>query len=89
MTPDPTLSDHDLLVRIYDAIYEPDTGLKALILKNTSVLWGNTKTTGLVSRVDAIEKARTEEARRIWATAGAIAAIVAMIARELMRRFGI
>ena len=89
-----------MLRRIYDAVYEPETGLKALITKNTQTIWGNGKTQGLTQRVTAIEdlheseeKQRSKHEARIYriavAIAGVMGTIVAVVARELMRHFGI
>lgn len=50
------LSDHDMILKIYNALYEPETGLKSLITKNTNILWGDVSSKdGLVSRMAKIE----------------------------------
>jgi hypothetical protein len=94
------LTDHDMLRRIYDWIYEPETGAKASIAKNTQIIWGNGQITGLVARVNSIEKQHVDEEEtkekrehRIYQVAvmiaGVVGTVVAVVARELMRHFGI
>jgi hypothetical protein len=99
MSEDPTLSDHDILIEIRTILKEK---LEPLVEKNTLAIWGNgsDKSPGLIVRTRALETHNQDEAQerqkrqnRIYQVAGGIAAavgaIVAVLARELMRHFGI
>jgi hypothetical protein len=72
--------------------------LKAIILKNTSAIWGDQETAGLVVRVNNIEqirlaeiedkvKKKTESDNRIYAAAGIIALLVSSLVGLLSKWF--
>ena len=79
------MSDHDRLVKIYDAIYEEGTGLKAQVLKSNLILIGNGEK-GLAARVEDIEhehalekENRSNRERRVYVLAGALSSIVGFV----------
>lgn len=82
--------------RLYDAILEPELGMKDVLLSLREEVVGNGGKVGLKRRVEDIEQLHEEEAlqhdrreKRIYAIASAVAAVVAIVLRELMRHFGV
>lgn len=83
------LTDHDMIRRIYDAVFEPDTGLKDRLIRHDTVLLGDgTKETPgqvniLAAHIDAQEKSDKQRNRRVNIMIGIAGVIVLLIERFL------
>jgi len=83
------LTDHDKIGRIYDVIFEPDTGLKDRLIRQDLILLGDgTKENPgqvnvLAAHIDGQEKSDKQRNRRVNLMIGIACVIVLLIDRVL------